>query len=301
MANLSGVYAAAVTPMRPDGRLDLPALQGHLRRLTAQGLTGVLLMGTTGEGTSLSLDERTDLLRAAVEADTSLRIMAGTGTPSLLDTITATREAFALGVDHALLLPPYYYKGVSAQGLADYFRRVLDAAVPEGRGVLLYHIPQVSGVGISTELLDLLADEIGERIIGLKDSSGDLAHACMLTARYPALRVFVGSDSLLLDALRCGVSGAITAGANVLTPLLAALYSGYHAGSDDEALHTQQNKLSAARAVLDAYPPFPASLKRLLADQHGDMQPDVRPPLVMLASSNGATLRERLAALDALF
>ncbi len=300
MANLSGIYAAAVTPMRSDGRLDLPALQTHLRRLAGQGLTGVLLMGTTGEGTSLSLDERTDLLRAAVEVDTGLRIMAGTGTPSLLDTITATREAFALGADHALLLPPYYFKDVSAQGLADYFRRLLDSAVPEGRGVLMYHIPQVSGVDISTDLLDLLVGEIGERIMGLKDSSGDLAHACMLTARYPALRVFVGSDSLLLDALHCGAAGAITAGANVLAPLLMDVYTSYNADLDADALRTRQAKLSAARAVLDAYTPFPASLKRLLADYYGDIQPDVRPPLVSLHAQDGAVLRQALMALSAL-
>ncbi|MCU0465679.1 MAG: dihydrodipicolinate synthase family protein [Anaerolineae bacterium] len=287
-----GVYCASVTPMRGEA-VDTAALVAHLHALKADSCDGVLLMGTTGEGPSLALAEREAIVEAAVAAKTGLSIMAGTGTPNLPETIQATRRAFELGADAVVVIPPYYFCTATEAGLLAYYRAVMDAAVPEGKTLFAYHIPQVSGVSVPPSLLVKLSLLYGDRFGGVKDSGGDMGYAGGLITTAPDLDVFVGSEKLLLTGLQQGAAGCITAGANVLAAQAAAVYRSWQAGEDAEAA---QNTLSAARTILDGYAPAPSSLKALLALKYGGESWDVRPPLMPLPDDQRAELVEKFSA-----
>lgn len=288
----TGVYCASVTPMK-GADIDTAALVTHLHALKAEGCDGVLLMGTTGEGPSLSLAEREAIVAAAVAANTGLTLMAGTGTPNLPETIQATRRAFELGADAVVVIPPYYFKAASEAGLLAYYRAVIEAAVPEGKALFAYHIPQVSGVAVPLSILEQLAAEYGARFGGVKDSGGDMSYAGALIESTPQLDVFVGSEKLLLTGLKQGAAGCITAGANVLAARAAAVYQAWKRGESAEAL---QAELSAARTVLDGYAPAPSSLKALLSSRYGGESWDVRLPLLPLSETHRAELRSKFAA-----
>jgi 4-hydroxy-tetrahydrodipicolinate synthase len=294
-ADLAGVVPALVTPCYGDRRLAPDNLARHMRWAEGAGCDGVLLLGTTGEGPSLSVDERIAVLDAARDHAGDMLIMAGTGCASLRDTITLTRRAFELGADAAVVVPPFYYKQVTDDALVDTYRRLLDEAVPDDGLLVLYHIPQISGVGFSFEVIERLLGIDEARVAGIKDSSGDLAHGQALCRAFPNLRVFMGDDKLLHAGLQAGAVGCITAGANLFAPLSAAVYRAHRSGGGDAA-HVQ-SRLTAARAALDAYKPFPASVKHLLALRYRTPGWDVLPPLAPLSEADGRALVASLAAL----
>ncbi len=172
---LAGVYAAAVTPLL-DSTLDLDSVPRLLAFLASRGCHGAVLFGTTGEGPSFSPAEREALMRCAHEARESIpgfRLIAGTGTPSLSETIDLTRLAFDLGFDGVLVLPPYYFRKATEDGLFLWFRELIQKAVPADGFVLGYHIPRVAGIGFSLELLKRLKDQFPSQFAGIKDSSHD--------------------------------------------------------------------------------------------------------------------------------
>lgn len=290
----TGVYCAAVTPMRGQ-QIDIEALQTHLAALAAEGCDGVLLMGTTGEGPSLSLAERETIMRAAVAADTGLKLLAGTGTPSLPETIGATRRAFELGAAGVVVVPPYYFRGASAEGLRAFYAAVIAQAVPADGALLAYHIPPVSGVSVPREILAPLVDEFGPRMAGVKDSGGDLTYSVDMAANLPSLDVFVGSERLLLSGLQAGAVGCITAGANVLAPYCVAVYRAWKAGQPADQ---QQDYLTTLRMMVEAVAPAPATYKGLLARRYGGESWDVRLPLLNHPADVISGLIDRLQALD---
>jgi len=292
---LSGVFPAAATPLTVDDRPDFEALKQHIQTLGAEGCSGVLLMGTTGEGPSLGLEERISILREGRLAAGSMKVLAGTGCANLADTIHLTRRAFDLGADAVLVVPPFYYKNPPDQGLSTYYRRLLKAAVPEDGSILLYHIPQVTQVPISRELLGELVAHDPKRVVGIKDSSGDLQHLRSLCEQEPRLRIFTGNDSHLLSALQFGAAGCITAAANVFAPLAVEVLRAFNAGEDAEGI---QAVLTEARAILGDFQPFAASIKSLLATRYGTEGWNVRPPLVPLPRDRQRVLLDRLSALD---
>lgn len=275
---LSGVYVASVTPLN-NGAIDEPMLIRHLQQLETDGVDGVLLMGTTGEGTSFSLSEKIRAVEIAVE-NVSLDIMVGTGTPSLTDTIDATKQLLAAGASNALVLPPYYFKNLSDDGLFDYFKALFDNALKGGdEGILLYHIPQVTKIHMSHELLVRVSEYAGEKFKGVKDSSGDIDYSRKIVQQLPHLSVFVGRDSLFLENLNFGGSGCITAALNVLAPAGAKLYRAWKDG-DQQTAQSFQAVLNQGIELLSHYQPAAASLKGVLANryQSGSFT-EVRPPL----------------------
>jgi 4-hydroxy-tetrahydrodipicolinate synthase len=294
MHKLSGVYAAAVTPLDSSLHPDPDGLLSLLGFLADRGCHGALLLGTTGEGPSLSLSERKTILLAGrrfSESHPDFRLLAGVGLPALEDTIDLTRFAFDLGYDAVVVLPPYYYRTAGDDGLFTWFGEVIKKAVPEGRGLLGYHIPGVSGVGLSTELLKRLKDAHPDRFIGLKDSSADSSTAQELGKTFGTdLLVLNGTDRLLSDALSAGASGCITALANLVSPELRAVWDAHLAGRKDPAA---QARLDDARAISERFPPAPALIKDLLAEFHGFSRWPVKPPLLPLEPERAA--RARLA------
>lgn len=292
--DLKGVICAVATPMR-GGQVAVDNLQRHLRTLEAEGCDGALVLGTTGEGTSLSREQRDTVIQAAAEAKGSMTLLAGTGSPSLAETIWLTQRAFALGVDGVLTLPPYYFKNPSVSGLTGFYRAVLDEAVPADKLLLAYHIPKVAGVGVPFEVMAALADYAPERFVGVKDSTGDWEHGQALCQQFPDLRVFLGNDNLFLKGLQAGAAGGITAANNLFAPLAAEVYRLFTSGQDASAA---QERLSLARTTFERFAPAPSAIKHLLALRHGGDGWEVVPPLEPLTATVQGELLTALAALD---
>jgi 4-hydroxy-tetrahydrodipicolinate synthase len=279
---LAGVYAAAVTPLReqPDPTLDLESVALLMQFLASRGCHGIVLFGTTGEGPSFSPTEREMLMRAARAARESMpgfRLIAGTGTPSLSETVDLTKLAFDLGYDGVLVVPPYYFRKATDNGLFAWFSEVIKKAVPANGYLLGYHFPNVAGIGLSIELLARLKDAFPAQFAGIKDSSHDADLARDLGEKFGSdLVVLTGTDSYLELAMQNKAAGCITAPANILSPDLREMWDLINDGQDpSEALA----RVKRQRDILDKYPPFPPTLKALLHRLHGLPRWSVRPPL----------------------
>jgi 4-hydroxy-tetrahydrodipicolinate synthase len=277
---LSGVYAAAVTPLKPDLSPDLDAIAPFLAFLAARGCHGALLLGTTGEGPSFSPSEREAICRTAIEVKEQVpnfKLLAGTGTPSLTETIDLTRLAFDLGYDGVVTLPPYYFRKATDDGLFLWFEQVIRKSVPQNGFLLGYHFPGVSGVGFSIDLLARLKGTFPTQFAGIKDSSHNKDFACALGQKFgDDLAVFSGTDSDFSLALQNQAAGCITAPANLISPGLRDIYDSFVTGKE---FKTAQSKVSAQRDILEKYQPFPALLKALLARLYEQPRWCVRPPL----------------------
>lgn len=280
---LSGVFVASVTPLREDYSLDLEGVIPLLDFLAQRGAHGALLMGTTGEGPSFAPQERLEMLRVALsvrEKWPQFRLLLGCGTPSLEETIFLTRSAFELGVDGVVVLPPYYFRRVSDEGLFAWYREVLRRAVPQDGAFLGYHIPGITGIPLSVNLLKRLREAFPQQFLGIKDSSAEAEQARLFGEYFGGdLLVFNGTDSLFALALEHKAVGCITALANLASPELRRVWDGFHGGAPDNAA---QQRLSAARAVLSRYPPNPPLYKALLARLFAFPYWTVRPPLMPL-------------------
>jgi 4-hydroxy-tetrahydrodipicolinate synthase len=277
---LAGIYAAAVTPMCPDFTPEIDAIPPLMDFFAHRGCHGILLLGTTGEGPSFSPEERAAIFRAGIkwrETNPDIRLFAGTGTPSLSETVALTRLAFDLGFDGVVVLPPYYYRKATDVGLFTYFAELIRRGVPEDGNLLGYHFPGVAGIGFSVDLLARLKDSFPRQFAGIKDSSHDESFVRTLGVRFgDDLVVLNGTDSYLQLALENHSAGAITAPANLISPQLRAVWDAHLRGEDATAL---QARVTEARHIMEKYPPFPPLLKALLARKHGLPRWPVRPPL----------------------
>lgn len=277
---LAGIYAAAVTPLKPDSNLDLEAVPAFLRLLAAHGCHGVLLFGTTGEGPSFSPKERETLLRSVRvyrQQIPGFRLLAGTGTPSLSETIDLTKLAFDIGYDGVVVLPPYYFRKATDEGLFNWFSELITKAVPANKYLLGYHIPSVTGVGFSLDLLARLKDAFPVQFAGIKDSSHDESFAVELGNRFGKdLLVLNGTDSYLHHALKNHAQGAITAPANLISDGLREIWDLYQQGKDPTEA---QARVAEQRHILEKYMPFPVVLKALMPHLFGTPRWSVKPPL----------------------
>lgn len=281
ISKMAGVYAAAVTPLTSGLSPALDDVPFLLEFLAQRGCHGVLLLGTTGEGPSFSARERIEIWRAAQRARQSLpslRLLAGTGTPSVEETCQLTKAAFDEGMDGVVVLPPYYFRQVTEDGLFAWFSQVLQRAVPSDGLVLGYHIPPVTGVGFSLDLLARLLEAFPDRFAGIKDSSGNAEFAQQLGERFGRdLFVLTGNDRLFSQALDNHAAGCITAMANLASPLLRLIWNEY---LDSRAAPDIQDKVTKARLILDQHPPMPPTIKALLAKRYAFPVWPVRPPLL---------------------
>lgn len=282
---LSGVYAAALTPLKADSTPDLESVPDFLAFLAERGCHGALIFGSTGEGPSFSPEERKAVWSVALEireTHPDFRLLAGTGTPSLQETIDLTKTAFDLGYDGVVVLPPYYFRNASDDGLFLWFERLIQQGVPSYGYLLGYHFPQVAGIGFSMALLKQLKDVFPVQFAGIKDSSHNPALASALGATFGTdLAVFTGTDSYLSIALQNNASGCITAPANLISPGLRAIYDAF---TREEDLSKMQSCITEQRLILEKYTPFPSALKALLSKKFAFPRWPVRPPLEETAS-----------------
>lgn len=293
MQRLAGIFAAAATPLRPDLTIDAERLARHCRWLLSEGgCDGVNLLGTTGEATSFSVEQRLGAMRAVAESGLPMsRFMVGTGASAMRDAITLTKAARELNFSGALLLPPFYYKNIAEDALEAYVATVIEAACGGDFGLYLYHIPQVSTVPYPIALVERLAKRFPETLAGIKDSSGDLEHAKALVERIPSIAVFPGAETLLGLAPEVNFAGCISATTNVTGAIVSR---GWKARGTDEGARAMA-AASAIRATMSEFPVI-ASVKWLLAELRNDEEwRRVHPPLSALPETEWLRLRSKLA------
>lgn len=293
---IRGVFAPVVTPFNPDLSPDPGRLIAHCRWLLTQNC-GLAVFGTNSEANSLSVDERIALLDALLEANVdAARMMPGTGCCALPDTVRLTAHAVRAGCAGVLMLPPFYYKGVSEDGLYRSFSEVIERVGDARLRIYLYHIPPIAMVGITPGLVERLLKQYPSTIAGMKDSSGDWQNTKMMLDAFAGsgFEVFAGSESFLLANMRNGGVGCISATANVNPAAIDRLYRGWRGVDAD----TQQQALNAVRTTVEQCVMIPA-LKAVIAHFTGDAAwMTVRPPLTELAEAQAKLLIDGLRQLS---
>lgn len=291
---ITGVLAPTVTPFRPDLSPDPERLVRHCRWLLERG-AGLAVFGTTSEGNSLAVEEKIELLDRLIDAGIDpMRMMPGTGASALPDTVRLTAHATKLGCGGVLMLPPFYYKGVSDEGLFRSFAEVIERVGDARLRIFLYNIPPVSQVAITVPLIARLLKAYPGVVAGAKDSSGDWENTKSYLDNFAdqGFAVFPGSEAFLLQGLRHGSAGCISATANVNPGAIARLFATWQAEDAD----AQQRDLNQIRAIFARYPMIPA-LKVAIA-HFGDDESwtTVRPPLVEMTGEQTASLVNELQA-----
>lgn len=295
MANkqiFSGVIAPVLTPFAEDGAPDADRFIDHAEWLLDNGCTGLAPFGTTSEANSLGLDERLELLEDLVDAGVEpAKLMPGTGMCSVTDAAILTQHAVDLGCGGVLMLPPFYYKNPSDEGLFRFFADVIDEVGDDRLRVYLYHIPPVSQIGFSVPLVKRLKTEFPGVVVGMKDSSGDWNNMQTMLETFPDFEFFPGSELLMLPALRKGAAGVISATANVAAAAMNDLFQHWTEPSAD----ARQEKISALRNAVQAYPVIPL-LKAIVAHYREDASwAEVRPPWVAMDEKEAARAIDKLA------
>ena len=291
-SSLCGVLAPVLTPFDASLNPDRDRLVQQCRWLVSNDV-GLALFGTNSEANSLSLAERISLLESVVEAGLpTSRMMPGTATCNLPETIEITRHAVSAGVAGVLMLPPFYYKGVSDDGLFDYFSRLIDGVADDRLRIYLYNIPPVAQVPITMNLIERLLKAFPDQVKGAKDSSGDWKNTLSMIEAFASdgFEVFVGSESFLLRCLQAGGAGCISATANVNPAAIAALHRDWREG-DAQA---RQDALTVTREIFSNFVMIPA-MKAAVSHYAGS--PDwlrVRPPLVEMDTSQIQALADAL-------
>lgn len=287
-SKLHGVIAAIPTPIDETGEPDTERFLAHARWLLSNGCDGLNVLGTTGEANSFSADQRRTVMRAAASELDRSRLMVGTGTPDIATTIALTRFAHECGFAAALVLPPYYYKGVSDDGLFAWFERLVAATQDAPIAIYLYNFPQMTGLTFSPALAQRLAQAFPGRIVGAKDSSGDLAYAAEI-ARIDGFDVFPSSETALARADADGYAGCISASVSVTAPLVAKLWA---ARSDVAILDAVKH----ARTTISSVPLIP-SVKYLVGRLHDDTAYErLLPPHMPLTQEQKQAVAEFAAA-----
>ncbi len=291
LSSFKGVLVPALTPFHPDLSVNRQAFLDHCRWLLGQGVAGLAVFGTTSEANSLSVEERTELLEFMVDSGIPAeRLMPGTGTCALPDTVRLTRHAVTLGCAGVLMLPPFYYKGVSDEGLYAAYAEVVQQVGSGGLRLYLYHIPPIAQVPISLALIGRLINAFPDTVVGIKDSSGDWNNTRDLLREFPGFAVFSGSENFLLATLRGGGAGCITATGNVNPAGICKVFENRESTDADDL----QARATRIRDVFQAFPLIPG-LKEQMSRFTED--PDwriVRPPLIGMAEGSAEMLHERL-------
>jgi len=288
-----GLLVPAITPFTPNLAVDRPAFVDTCKWLLANGADGLAVFGTTSEANSLTLSERMSLLEALVEGGVpAARLMPGVGMCALADTVALTRHAVGLGCGGVLSLPPFYYKPVSVDGLYAWYARVIEGVGSADLGLWLYHIPQMTGVGIPYELIARLLRDFPQTVPGIKDSSGNWDNTEGMLREFPGFSVFPSSEGVLVKATALGAVGCITASGNINPHGIRALLDALGTPEADRL----QAGVGAVRSIFSDYPLIPAA-KAVLSAELGDARlATLRPPLTPLSDVQTSELRGRLSA-----
>lgn len=291
-----GVFAAVLTPLTRDLEPDLKAFAAHARWLLANGCDGLAPLGTTGEANSLSLGQRMKIIETVAAELPVEKCVIGSGACALADAVQLTRAIVQAGAAGALILPPFYYKSPGEDGLYAFFSEVIERTGDARLRLYLYHFPQLSAVPIQLPLIERLKKSYGDTVAGLKDSGGDWSYSAALLKALPGFGVFSGSEQYLLNNLRAGGVGTISASVNVTAPLAQPVYRAWRT-PEAEAL---QKTLTSARVLFQDYP-LVAALKETMALISGNAEwRNILPPNAPLSKDQRVEIEARLKQLPAL-
>ena len=292
---IEGVLSPVITPFKKDYAPDAERFVRHCRWLLKSGCAGLAVFGTNSEANSMSVGEKRKLLEALVAGGVpASALMPGTGHCALSDSIEMTRAAVELGCAGVLMLPPFYYKGVPDEGLYRNFAEVIERVGDERLSLYLYHIPPVAQVGISLGLIERLLSKYPGIVAGVKDSSGDWSNTKAMLDNFAkgGFDVFAGSEVFLLDNMRNGGKGCITATGNINPGPISNVYKNWRSAEADKL----QAGITATRKIVQKQPMIPA-LKACVAHFGNDPQwKTCRPPLIELASAQEEELIRDLKA-----
>ena len=290
----SGILSPVLTPFTKDLKPDSRRLVKLCRWLSSQNVA-LVLFGTTSEANSLSLEEKISLLNDLIDAEINPSLlMPGTGCCSLTETVQLTSHAVKLGCKGTLMLPPFFYKDINDDGLFRSYAETIERVGDSALKIYLYHIPPVSGVNISLDLIERLVIRYPNTIVGVKDSSGNWENTqSILERQLDDFRVFAGSEHFLLQTMRAGGAGCISATANINPNAIYNLYKTWKSNQADDL----QKQLNQVRATLESYPMIPA-LKSVVS--YYSKHPDwtiVRPPFISLEKETQKELIQKLKSL----
>ena len=274
-----GIYAATLTPLNADLSCNTQELAYHCLDLMKRGCKGVLLFGTAGEGPSFSIEERLEVLKKVIENGVNpKKIILGNGGSNIPETVDLAQGSLKENVSMILMSPPSFFKNVSEEGVINYYREIIKRVANPNLRIILYHIPQFSGVPITLKLIETLHQEFPDIVIGLKESEGNLPFTKLVIDTFPDFKVFVGNESNIIEAVHSGASGSICGVVNLYPELICSLYN--------------QGKQGACKnpKILDDFFEamkgyhFISAFKALLEKTRGETWHFVRPPLEPLTS-----------------
>lgn len=286
------VFAPVLTPFKADGSVDHDAFIAFCQSLLKEN-AGLAVFGTNSESNSLSLDEKLDLLECLSAAKVDPKsLMPGVGLCSLDETRTLTRRAVELGCHGVLVLPPFYFKPVTDDGLFAYYDQLIQSIGSTDFKLYLYHIPQLTGVPVSVDLIARLQERYPNTIAGVKDSSGDWSNTEAMLKRFPTLEIYPASEALLDKSLPLGAAGCVSATANIQAGRIHEALQAWGTPQFDDIFQ----EISRVREVYQRYPMIPA-LKYVASTRFADFKNVVRVPLSPLAAELATGLTEELSAL----
>ena len=288
---MKGIYAAAPTPFLNDNRINRKLLEAHCRWLLGNGCDGIVLLGTTGEANSMSVTLRLSLIEELAKGSLPVdKLVIGAGACSAADVRQLTRAALQAGIDKVLVLPPFYYKPVSNDGLLGFFGDIIEK-IAQPFSIYLYHIPQISGIGFGFDLIATLLHRFPGHILGIKDSCGDPEHLEHLCREFPQLEVMSGNEAFLMRCIQAGGSGCISATANITAPIIRKLYD---ALLQDNSAEQLQAEVAGLRESITSFPVVPV-LKYLLTYRYREPGwENLLPPLLPLDGNQKKTVQNLL-------
>ena len=289
----SGIYTASLTPLTSSYETNLPALVSHVEQLFESGSDGVAILGSTGEANSLTIEQRLDIISYCGRTLAPERLMMGTGSCALQDAIRLTQASIEAGVFSVLVIPPFYYKPQSDESVIRYYSELISSVDDSRLRIIFYNFPKLSGYNFSTEILQEFKERFGDIAAGIKDSSGNWENMLSITYNVPDFMVYSGTETLLLNILREGGAGCITASANLLAPECQLVYQAWRNDQQNTAEQVQK-ELTVLRKALESYQ-FVSELKGLMAEHTGSEHwQEMLPPFIPLLPSQVRELSEKI-------
>ena len=244
---ISGTFCASLTPFNKDYSINHNLFYNHCKNLLINGADKIAIFGSTGEANLISLDKKIEAMTYLIDKGfNSDKLLPGTGLVSIEETIKLSKHADNLKMSGVLILPSYYYTNPTNQGLIDYYSNIIDSVASQSLKLILYHIPQISGVPINFDVIEKLIKKYPDNVVGIKDSSNDINNMLEMIKIFPGFSVFSGSDSLALALTQSGGAGAITASANISAPLLSYLVKNANDKTKNDTLalaHSLQDRI----------------------------------------------------------
>ena len=290
---IKGLIAPILTPFDKQLKLDQKMYNDLAKDLLNNGCSGLAPFGTTGEALSVGNDERMDALEGLIKSGIDPDILIpGTGLCNLPDTIKLTKHAIDMGCHGVMTLPPFYFKGMTDDGLFEYFEKLIEGVNTNKLKIYLYHIPQVCGVGLSIDLVRKLKSSFPETIVGIKDSSGVWNNTEALL-KIKDLIVYPGAELPVIEAIKLGAPGCISATANLNSKDIASVIDLCHSKNWDEA-EKLQKKVKSVRLLFQDYAPIPAQKALLAIQTKNPMWNNLRPPFQQISKEKSAELANTL-------